>query len=58
MCGKKKQHINWNKIMSIRCKVCNASKITNPDQINPNINWECLTCGNLLDVNGYIVTSN
>ena len=44
--------------MSIRCKVCNASKITNADQINPNVNWECQSCGNLLDANGNIVTSN
>jgi len=44
--------------MSIRCKVCNASKIVSTDPVNLNINWECQSCGNLLDVNGYIVTSN
>ena len=44
--------------MPIHCKVCNTSKITKIDQINPNINWECQTCGNLLDARGYIVTSN
>lgn len=44
--------------MAMRCKVCNASKITNIDQINPNVNWECQICGNILDANGYIVTSN
>lgn len=43
--------------MSIRCKVCNASKITN-NQIIHDINWECQSCGNLLDANGYIVSSN
>ncbi len=58
MYGKKKQHFNWNEIMSIRCKVCNASKITNSDKTISNVNWECQTCGNLLDANGYIVTSN
>jgi ribosomal protein L37AE/L43A len=44
--------------MSIRCKVCNASKISNAEQITPNTNWECQSCGNLLDTNGYIVTPN
>ena len=44
--------------MSIRCKVCNASKIVSTDPINPIINWECQSCGNLLDVNGYVVASN
>lgn len=44
--------------MTIRCKVCNASKITNADKKNPNVNWECPSCGNMLDANGYIVTSN
>ena len=43
--------------MSIRCKVCNASKIMT-DKINSNISWECQSCGNLLDVNGCIATSN
>ena len=58
MCGKKNRYFNWNNIMSIRCKVCNASKIVSTDPINPNINWECQSCGNLLDVNGFIVASN
>jgi hypothetical protein len=44
--------------MSMRCKVCNASKIENNDKINPSISWECQSCGNLLDVNGYVVASN
>ena len=44
--------------MSLRCKVCNASKITNTDQINSKVNWECQTCGNTLDIDGYIVASN
>ena len=44
--------------MAMRCKVCNASKITNNDQINLDANWECQICGNILDANGYIVTSN
>ena len=30
--------------------------ISNIDQINSNVNWECQTCGNLLDANGYLVT--
>lgn len=44
--------------MSIRCKVCNASKITNTVQITSDINWECQSCGNLLDAHGFIVTSD
>ena len=58
MYGKKNLPLNWNKIMSIRCKVCNASKIVSTDKVNPSINWECPSCGNLLDVNGYIISSN
>ncbi len=45
-------------IMAIHCKVCNASKTTNVDQINPNVNWECQICGNILDTNGFIAASN
>jgi len=41
--------------MSMRCKVCNALKITNIDQMNSNVNWECQTCGNLLDANGHVI---
>lgn len=43
--------------MSIRCKVCNTSKITNIVETNSNVNWECQICGNLLDVEGFVVTS-
>ncbi|HEY4679727.1 MAG TPA: hypothetical protein VIH04_00495 [Nitrosarchaeum sp.] len=44
--------------MSIRCKVCNTSKITTLDQITPGVDWECQSCGNLLDADGSIATSN
>ena len=43
--------------MSIRCKVCNASKTANADNINGDDKWECNTCGNLLDAHGKIVQS-
>jgi transposase len=43
--------------MSIRCKVCNASKIQDATKIIPDVNWECPSCGNLLDFNGYIATN-
>lgn len=55
MYGKKKRRFNWNEIMSMRCKVCNTSRITHSDQINSDAKWECQTCGNLLDANGYVV---
>ena len=42
--------------MSMRCKVCNTSRITG-NQINSDAKWECETCGNLLDANGYVVTA-
>ncbi len=42
--------------MSSRCKVCNATN-PNADQKNSDTNWMCQNCGNLLDVNGYIVAS-
>ena len=58
MCGKKKLLSDWNKIMSIRCKVCNASKIINIDKMDSNVRWECQICGNMLDVDGYVVSSN
>ena len=38
--------------MSIRCKVCNATK--NPAQENSDLNWECKVCGSLLDSKGRI----
>jgi len=44
--------------MSIRCKVCNSSKVTDSNQKHSDTNWECQTCGNILDVNGHIVTAN
>ncbi len=44
--------------MSIRCKVCNASKIAGTDQSSPDAGWECPSCGNLLDANGHISTLN
>ena len=43
--------------MTIRCKVCNASKIVNTDSINDDDEWECNTCGNLLDAHGKIIQS-
>ena len=43
--------------MSIRCKVCNASKTANIDQVNNDDKWECNTCGNILDANGKVVQS-
>ena len=38
MCGKKNSHINWNKTMSIRCKVYNATKITMINQFDHLVN--------------------
>jgi transcription elongation factor Elf1 len=58
MYGKKKLFSDWNKIMSIRCKVCNASKIINIDKMDSNVRWECQICGNMLDVDGYVISSN
>ncbi len=29
--------------------------ISNIDQMNSNVNWECQTCGSLLDANGLVV---
>ena len=52
----KKQGVNRNKTMTMRCKVCNTSKSVKIDQTNSNVNWECQTCGNLLDVNGNVIT--
>lgn len=51
-----KTHLN--KIISIRCKVCNATKIQNSDQMNSNEKWECKTCGNVLDGNGHVIVSS
>jgi len=38
--------------MSLRCKVCNASKSTT--KVNSNLTWECSVCGSLLDPQGRI----
>jgi ribosomal protein S27E len=58
MYGKKKSYLNWNELMSIRCKVCNTAKIIVANKLTSDVNWECQTCGNTLDVNGHIVASN
>lgn len=42
--------------MSIRCKVCNALKIVNPDKKNSKDNWECQNCGSIFDQSGNYVT--
>ena len=51
MCGKRKKSFNWNEIMSVHCKVCNALKIVNLDQIDSKTNWECQNCGSIFDAN-------
>ena len=43
---------------SMRCKVCNALKILNADKLNSNSNWECETCGNLIDATGHVVSTS
>jgi ribosomal protein S27E len=43
--------------MSLRCKVCNALKITHTDDLT-DVNWECQSCGNILDANGHVIASN
>ncbi|WP_255458333.1 hypothetical protein [Nitrosarchaeum sp. AC2] len=43
--------------MSTRCKVCNASRITDVDQLMPDKRWECQICGNLLDADGNVNSS-
>ena len=58
MYGTKNLHLNWNEIMSIRCKVCNSTKINVNNKLNSDVYWECQTCGNVLDVNGCVVASN
>jgi hypothetical protein len=42
--------------MSIRCKVCNSSKVSKAGMVNSNVSWECENCGNILDANGNIAT--
>ncbi|HII04763.1 MAG TPA: hypothetical protein HA347_02155 [Nitrosopumilus sp.] len=46
--------IEFIKVMSLRCKVCNATKSTT--QENSSTNWECQNCGSLLDSNGNIAS--
>ena len=41
--------------MSVKCKVCNTSKITKNIQDNNDDNWECQTCGNMLDSTGHVL---
>jgi hypothetical protein len=43
--------------MSIKCKVCNTSKIIKNIQTYDDDNWECQTCGNLLDSHGHVTSS-
>lgn len=42
--------------MSIRCKVCNSSKVLKNSESDSNENWECQVCGNILDSKGFIVS--
>jgi hypothetical protein len=44
-------------IMSMRCKVCNTSSSISANQTSCNGEWECKTCGNLLNSQGYISSS-
>lgn len=57
-CLEKRRRTFSEIIMSVRCKVCNASMIKYADSIITSDNWECQSCGNLLDGNGCIVTLN
>jgi hypothetical protein len=43
------------KTMSLRCKVCNTPSTKN--QMSCNEEWECHTCGNILDIKGNVSTS-
>ncbi len=43
--------------MSVRCQVCNTTKIPKVDKLNSNTSWECQTCGNLVDANGLVVST-
>ncbi len=42
--------------MSTRCKVCNTSKDIKNIQADNDDKWECQTCGNLLDAQGYVLS--
>ena len=55
--GKIEVKTNKIKTMSLRCKVCNTSGGINSNQISCNGEWECQTCGNILDVDGNISSS-
>lgn len=46
------------KIYSIRCKVCNATKSRNYDQMNSNEEWKCDNCGNTPDGSGHVFVSS
>ena len=43
--------------MTVRCKVCNTSKIANDVEGESTEIWECKICGNVLDVNGFVIVS-
>lgn len=51
-----KTHLPKNENMSIRCKVCNTLKITKK-LMSSNDGCECKMCGNLIDVQGRVITS-
>ncbi|MDW7641605.1 MAG: hypothetical protein SCG72_04285 [Nitrosarchaeum sp.] len=44
--------------MSVRCRVCNTPRASNVEHTKLNVNWECSSCGNILDANGYVVPSS
>ena len=45
---------HFAKSISIRCRVCNA---TNIDQSNTSGELECMTCGNLIDSEGRVIST-
>lgn len=47
-----KTHIQ--NLKSIRCKVCNTSRL---DQKTSDGSWECNICGNLLNADGQVISS-
>ncbi|MFB5602712.1 MAG: hypothetical protein ACE5Q8_07520 [Nitrosopumilus sp.] len=53
----KSKTVKKNKIVSIKCKVCNTSRNIKNIQADNSDNWECQTCGNLLDSNGHVTSS-
>jgi len=48
------EKMHLEKLPSPRCKVCNTRNI---DPANSNFQWECKTCGNLIDVKGQVVST-